>query len=86
VGDPVVGVSAEDLGELLRDLQTRLRQLDRVQRNRLLDLRDLEAEALVNRPPDALDLLAGGLLVLPSPSPVLAPTGGGVYQCTPRIR
>jgi hypothetical protein len=86
VGDPVVAIGAEDLRELPRRLQSRLRKLDRLERNRLLDLGDLEAEPLVNRLGRCLERAAVGLLVLEPPAPMLAPAGGGLYQWTPRIR
>jgi hypothetical protein len=82
MGDPVVAIGGEHLREPLRHLQARVRKLDRVEGDRLLDLRDLESEPLVTRPPDLLDLLAGGLLVLEPPTPMFAPARRRCHQPT----
>jgi len=69
VCDPVVALGREHRRELLRRLQARLGELNRLERDRLLDLIDLEAEPVRDRPCDSLDLIARGLLVLVAPAP-----------------
>jgi hypothetical protein len=83
VRDALVRIGAEPAGECRRRLEPRGRQLDRVQRQRLLDLVAAEAEASANLVGGRRQSAAGELRALEPPAPVLAAAG---YQWTPRIR
>src|SRR3954451_12115564 len=80
--DPVVAIAREHLVDALRRLDPGLRKVDLLQRNGLLDLVDLEAEAIRHGPGDPLDLIPRRLLVLVSPAPVLEPPGGRRHGTT----
>ncbi len=80
VRDPVVGRAREDRREHLGRCQPRLRQLDRVERDRLLRHHP-EAEPRADLAGGALEVGGCGLLVLVAPAPVLAaPPHGSGYQ------
>ena len=80
VRDALIRVGAHQVRERRRRLNARPRQLDRLQRHRLLDLRGAEAELLAHTRRRRLELLAVERLVLEPPAPVLAPPGRRVYQ------
>jgi hypothetical protein len=87
--DAVVAVLADDLGQRCRRLEPRLGQLDRLQRDRLLNPIAAEAEPLTDPRRRGLEVGAAERAVLVAPAPVLSPPGGGgrrAYQCTPFMR
>jgi hypothetical protein len=79
VADPVVTVVAEDRRDRVGRSQPGGRELDIVERHRILDLAP-EPEPLANPLRRLLQLPPRGLLVLEPPAPVLAAAGGGAYQ------
>jgi hypothetical protein len=80
VRDPLVGIGSKDAGERRRRGDPRRRQLDRLQRDGLLDLIAAEPELLPDPGCGRFELRAGGLRVLEPPAPVLSPADGRVYQ------
>jgi hypothetical protein len=80
VRDALVGIGAEQLGDRGRRLDPRRRQLDRPERDRLLDLLAAEPELLANPRRGRLELRPCGLALLVPPAPVFAPAGSRLYQ------
>jgi hypothetical protein len=80
VGDALVGIGSKDAGERRRRVDPRRRQLDRLQRDGLLDLIAAEPELLPDPGCGRFELRPGGLRVLEPPAPVLSPADGRVYQ------
>jgi len=76
----VVGLGGADLGQRGGRLEARARQLDRRQRDRLLDIPGAEPQVRADSLRRGRDLGGRGLLVLVAPAPVLAPALRGLYQ------
>jgi hypothetical protein len=85
VRDAVVAVGRKQVAEIAGRLQPRLGQLDLLERDRLLDLVDLESEPLTDRRRYRFQRRPVRLLGLVPPPPVLE-ASRRLYQCTPRIR
>jgi hypothetical protein len=80
VRDALVGIGAAEVRKGRGRLDPRRRQLDRLERYRLLDLGGAEAQPLADVRRGRLELVAGQGLVLEAPAPVLSPAGRRVYQ------
>jgi hypothetical protein len=80
MGDALIRIGAKQPSEGGRRLDPGLAKLDRIQRDRLLDLRGPEPELLADPGGRGLELPAAECLVLEPPAPMLAPAGGGLYQ------
>jgi hypothetical protein len=80
MGDPLVWIRAEQVGQRGRWLDPRRRQLDRLQGDRLLDLLAAEPELLPDPRRGGRELGPRGLAILEPPAPVLAPAGCRPYQ------
>ena len=86
VGDTLVVVRGEEVLERGRRPDPRRRELDRLERHRLLDLLAAEPQLLANPGGRRLEPGAIGLPIGEPPTPVLSPAGiGAGYQWMPRI-
>jgi hypothetical protein len=80
VADPLVGVGAELRGKRGWGVHPRRPELDRLQRDGVLDVLAAESQPVADPRRRRLDLAARHGLVLVPPAPVLSPAQGALYQ------
>ena len=75
MGSASVGVGCTDLGKGRKGHDSRIWQFERIQAHRILDLDWRETEVASKATGGGANFLGGRLLVLETPTPVLASTG-----------